>query len=209
MLSIFEKVNSEVPFNGLRWFFDHAETITDSELQRVKNLGGGIAVQFRMYFQGELYQKMYGHPARQIPPIRKIPVGLGTDATRISTFNPWMSLHWAVTGKTIGGYQFWPQKDVLSRFEALQLYTTGSAWMSGEEKLKGKIAKGQYADMIILNKDYFSIPIDDIRSIHSLLTIVNGKPVYGEAGYKDLNPLLPEVIPSWSPVKYFGGYQTK
>ena len=136
-----------------------------------------------------------------------IPVGLGTDATRISTFNPWMCLHWATTGKTIGGYQFWPEKDVLSRFEALQLYTTGSAWMSGEEKLKGKIIKGQYADMVILNKDYFSIPIDDIRTIHSLLTIVNGKPVYGEGEYLKLVSPMPEVIPSWSPVKYYGGYQ--
>ncbi len=212
MLNVFEKVNKEIPFNGLRWCFDHAETITDSELQRVKKLGGGIAVQFRMYFQGELYQKLYGEPNRQLPPIRKmmsmeIPVGLGTDATRISTFNPWMCLHWATTGKTIGGYQFWPVKDVLSRFEALQLYTTGSAWMNGEEKLKGKIIKGQYADMVILNKDYFTIPIDDIRTIHSLLTIINGKPVYGEGEYLKLVSPTPEVIPSWSPVKYYGGYQ--
>jgi predicted amidohydrolase YtcJ len=212
MLNVFEKVNKEIPFNGLRWLFDHAETITDSELQRVKNLGGGVAVQFRMYFQGELYKKMYGEPTHQIPPIRKmlnmkIPVGLGTDATRISTYNPWMSLHWAVTGKTMGGYQFWPAKDVLSKYEALQLYTTGSAWFSGEEKLKGKIAKGQYADMVILNEDYFSVPVDEVRNIHALLTIVNGKVVYGEGDYKKLNPQMPEVIPAWSPVKYFGGYQ--
>jgi predicted amidohydrolase YtcJ len=212
MLNVFEKVNKEIPFNGLRWLFDHAETITDSELQRVKNLGGGVAVQFRMYFQGELYKKMYGEPTHQIPPIRKmlnmkIPVGLGTDATRISTYNPWMSLHWAITGKTMGGYQFWPAKDVLSRYEALQLYTTGSAWFSGEEKLKGKIAKGQYADMVILNEDYFSVPIYEIRNIHALLTIVNGKVVYAEADYEKLNPQMPEVIPAWSPVKYFGGYQ--
>jgi predicted amidohydrolase YtcJ len=212
MLDIFEKVNREIPFNGLRWFFDHAETITDSQLQRVKKLGGGIAVQFRMYYQGELYKKMYGEPDHQLPPIRKmlslgIPVGLGTDATRISTFNPWMSLHWAVTGKTMGGYQFWPIKDVLSRFVALQLYTTGSAWFSGEEKLKGKIEAGQYADLVILNQDYFSIPVDDIRNVHSLLTIVNGKVVYAEGTYQNMAPEMPAVIPSWSPVKYYGGYQ--
>jgi predicted amidohydrolase YtcJ len=212
MLNVFEKINKEIPFNGLHWLFDHAETVTDSELQRIKKLGGGIAVQFRMYYQGELYKKMYGDPAYQIPPIKKmirmgVPVGLGTDATRISTFNPWMCLHWATTGKTIGGYQFWPKQDVLTRFEALQLYTTGSAWVSGEEKLKGKIVKGQYADLVILSKDYFSIPVDDIRSIHSLLTIVNGKPVYGEDDYSSLNEAIPVVIPDWSPVKYYGGYQ--
>jgi predicted amidohydrolase YtcJ len=156
---------------------------------------------------------MYGEPDHQLPPIRKmldmgIPVGLGTDATRISTFDPWMSLHWAVTGKTMGGYQFWPVKDVLSRFEALQLYTTGSAWFSGEEKLKGKIEAGQYADMVILTSDYFSIPVDDIRNIHSLLTVVNGKVVYAEGVYQSLAPEMPAVIPSWSPIRFYGGYQT-
>jgi len=214
MLNVFEKVDKEMPFNGLHWLFDHAETVTESELQRVKKLGGGFAVQYRMYYQGELYKKMYGDPDHQLPPIKKmmsmgIPVGLGTDATRISTFNPWICLHWATTGKTMGGYQFWPKQDVLTRFEALQLYTTGSAWVSGEEQLKGKLVKGQYADLVILSKDYFSIPVDDIRGIHAELTIVNGKPVYGEGDYSNLNQPAPEVIPAWSPVKYYGGYQNK
>ena len=214
MLTVFEKINAETPFNGLRWCFDHAETITESQLARVNKLGGGIAVQFRMFYQGELYEKLYGVPDHQVPPIRKmlemkIPVGLGTDATRISTFNPWLSLYWAVTGKTIGGHPFWPAESVLSRFEALQLYTTGSAWFSEEEKLKGKIQKGQYADIVILNDDYFTIPVEDVKEIHSLLTVVNGKVVYGEGDYEKLAPALPDVIPAWSPVKFYGGYQNK
>lgn len=212
MLTVFEKINKEIPFNGLHWLFDHAETVTDAELQRIKQLGGGIAVQFRMFYQGELYKKMYGTPNRQVPPIKKmlrmgIPVGLGTDATRISTFNPWICLYWATTGRTMGGDQFWPTQDVLTRFEALQLYTTGSAWVSGEEKLKGKITKGQYADLVIISDDYFSIPVDSIRNIHSMLTILNGKPVYGTGDYTNLNVAVPPVIPEWSPVKYYGGYQ--
>lgn len=212
MLNVFEKVNKEIPFNGLRWFFDHAETITPSELQRVKKLGGGIAVQFRMYYQGELYNKLYGAPKTQLPPIKKmlelgIPVGMGTDATRISTFNPWMALHWLLTGKTIGGMQFWPKDQVLDKFTALQLYTSGSAWFSGEEKDKGKLVKGMYADIAILSDDYFSAKADDVRKIESVLTIVNGKIVYASAEYKALNPEIPAVIPNWSPVKYFGGYQ--
>ncbi|MEN2399111.1 amidohydrolase [Flavobacterium sp. MC2016-06] len=212
MLNVFEKVNKETPFNGLRWFFDHAETITNPELERVKKLGGGIAVQFRMYYQGELYTKLYGTPKTQLPPIKKmlsmgIPVGAGTDATRISTFNPWMSLHWLLTGKTIGGMQFWPEDQTLNKFTALQLYTSGSAWFSGEEKVKGKLAKGMYADMAILSDDYFSIKTDDVRNIESVMTIVNGKIVYASAEYKQLSPEIPAVIPDWSPVKYFGGYQ--
>lgn len=212
MLNVFEKVNKEIPFNGLRWFFDHAETITTPELERVKKLGGGVAVQFRMYYQGELYNKLYGAPKTQLPPIKKmlelgIPVGAGTDATRISTYNPWMSLHWLLTGKTIGGMQFWPKDQVLDKFTALQLYTSGSAWFSGEEKEKGKLVKGMYADLAILSDDYFAAKADDIRKIESVLTIVNGKIVYASAEYKALNPEIPAVIPDWSPVKYFGGYQ--
>jgi predicted amidohydrolase YtcJ len=212
MLAVFEKVNKETPFNGLHWFFDHAETITDAELMRVKALGGGIAVQFRMYFQGELYQKMYGQPTTQLPPIKKmlamgIPVGMGTDATRISTYNPWMALHWLLTGKTIGGMQFWPKDQVLDKYTALQLYTSGSAWCSGEEKEKGKLVPGMYADLCILSDDYFSLPADEVRDIESLLTILNGRIVYATGPFKDLCPPIPETIPEWSPVKYYGGYQ--
>jgi predicted amidohydrolase YtcJ len=212
MLAVFEKVNKEIPFNGLHWFFDHAETITEAELVRVKALRGGIAVQFRMYFQGELYQKLYGQPTTQLPPIKKIlamgiPVGMGTDATRISTYNPWMALDWLLTGKTIGGMQFWPKDQVLDKYTALQLYTSGSAWCSGEEKEKGKLVRGMYADLCILSDDYFSLPADKIRDIESLLTILNGRIVYATGPFKDLSPPVPETIPEWSPVKYYGGYQ--
>jgi predicted amidohydrolase YtcJ len=212
MLNVFEKVNAETPFDGLRWCFDHAETITDPQLDRVKKLGGGIAVQFRMYFQGELYEKMYGKPLVQLPPIRQmlargIPVGMGTDAPRISTYNPWMALHWLVTGQTIGGMQFWPKEQVLDRFTALQLYTSGSAWFSGEEKEKGRIAKGQYADLVILSDDYFSVKPEQIKKVESLMTVVNGKIVYASGKYRTYGPPKLAVIPEWSPVKYYGGYQ--
>jgi len=212
MLDVFEKVNKEIPFNGLRWFFDHAETITPQELERVKKLNGGVAVQFRMYYQGELYKKMYGQPKTQLPPIKimlelGIPVGMGTDATRISTYNPWMALHWLITGKTLGGMQFWPKEQVLDKFTALQLYTSGSAWFSGEEKNKGKLVKGMYADFAILTDDYFTLAPDAIRKIESELTVVNGKIVYAKGNFKNYSPEVPAVIPEWSPVKYYGGYQ--
>jgi predicted amidohydrolase YtcJ len=213
-LAVIEKVNKELPFNGLRWFFDHAETISDAQLLRVKKLGGGIAVQNRMYFQGESYWKRYGAQTRQMPPIRKmldmkIPVGLGTDGTRVSSYGPWPSVYWAVSGKTAGGLQIWQQKDVLSRYEALKLMTQGSAWMSGEEKLKGTIAKGQYADLVILPQDYFSMPVEQIRNLESALTIVNGKVVYAGSDFGQYAQPLPPVQPEWSPVKYYGGYQNK
>ncbi len=213
-LAVIERVNQKTPLNGLRWIVDHAETITDDQLKRIKKLGGGVAVQNRMFFQGESYWERYGAQKRQMPPIRKmlelgVPVGLGTDGTRVSSYAPWPALYWAVTGKTAGGMKMWQDRDVLSRFEALRLMTTGSAWMSGEEKLKGTIRKGQYADLVVLPKDYFSVPAEEIKKLESVLTIVNGQVVYGAGPYQSLAPQLPPVSPGWSPVGAYGGYQNK
>ena len=213
-LDVIEKVNARTPLNGLRFIIDHAETITDQDIARIKKLGGGVAVQDRMHFQGEAYWKRYGEQTRQMPPIRKlldagVPVGLGTDGTRVSSYNPWPSLYWAITGKTAGGLQIWQDKDRLSRYQALKLMTTGSAWMSGEEKLKGTIARGQYADLVVLPKDLFTMEPEAIKRMESLLTIVNGKVVYGAGPYQNLAPALPPVSPAWSPVATYGGYQNR
>jgi predicted amidohydrolase YtcJ len=211
-LSVIEKVNAKTPLNGLRFIIDHGETITDAQLARIKKLGGGIAVQDRMHFQGEAYWKRYGEQTRQMPPIRKmldlkLPVGLGTDGTRVSSYNPWPSVYWAVTGKTAGGMRIWQGRDVLGRYEALKLITTGSAWMSGEEKLKGTIKRGQYADFVVLPEDYFKVDAERIKRLESVLTVVNGKVVYGAGPYAPLAPQLPAVSPAWSPVAAYGGYQ--
>src|SRR6201995_5492547 len=141
-LNVYEEVNREVPFKGLNWFFDHCETISDRNLERVKALGGGIAVQHRMAYQGEYFIERYGKRAAQrTPPIRKmwemgIPVGAGTDATRVASYNPWVSLYWMVTGKTVGGVGMYPERNRLSREEALRLYTQGSSWFSSEAGTK-------------------------------------------------------------------------
>ena len=213
-LAVIEKVNAQTPLNGLRFIVDHGETITDSQLARIRKLGGGVAVQDRMHFQGEAYWKRYGEQVRQMPPIRKmldmgVPVGLGTDGTRVSSYNPWPTLYWAVTGKTAGGMQIWRDRDVLSRYQALRLMTTGSAWMSGEEQLKGRIKRGQYADFVVLPQDFFTIDADKIKRLESVLTVVNGKVVYGAGTYAPLAPQLPPVSPAWSPVAVYGGYQNR
>jgi predicted amidohydrolase YtcJ len=212
---VFERVNRAVPFEGLRWFFDHAETISERNLERTRALGGGIAVQDRMAFQGESFIQRYGaERAAHSPPIRRmlslgIPVGAGTDATRVSSFNPWVSLHWLVSGKTVGGTALYGEANRLSREEALRLYTSGSAWFSGEEREKGAIAVGQYADLCVPTADYFAVPEAEIPRLESLLTVVNGKVVHGAGPFAQLAPALPPVSPGWSPVAAYGGYASQ
>ena len=124
-LDTFEGINREIPFNGLRWFFDHAETISERNMERVHNLGGGIAIQDRMAFQGEYFVARYGaQAALRTPPITRmlqlgIPVGAGTDATRVSSYNPWVSLYWLVSGRTVGGLSLYDERNRLSRTAAL------------------------------------------------------------------------------------------
>ena len=213
VLSVYEEVNREVPFDGLHWFFDHCETISDRNIERVKALGGGIAVQDRMAFQGEYFVDRYGQQqAERTPPIRRmlelgVPVGAGTDATRVSSYNPFVSLYWLVTGNTVGGLNLYPEKNRLDRTEALRLYTVGSSWFSTEEGKKGSIAPGQLADLAVLSADYFSIPDEEIKRLESVLTMVGGKVVYATGEFSKLAPPPLPVSPDWSPVKYYGGYQ--
>jgi predicted amidohydrolase YtcJ len=212
MLNVFEEVNREIPFKGTKWFFDHCETISDRSMERVKALGGGIAIQDRMAFQGEYFLDRYGEQAAQrTPPIRKmlelgIPVGAGTDATRVASYNPWLSLYWLVAGKTIGGAALYPEANRLSREEALKLYTEGSSWFSGESGKKGAIAIDQLADVTALTEDYFSVPEEKIKGIESVLTIVGGKIVYSAGEFQGLGPASLPVLPEWSPVRVYGGY---
>jgi len=210
-LDVFEGIDREIPFNGLRWFFDHAETISERNMERVRSLGGGIAIQDRMAFQGEYFVDRYGQEAaRRSPPIRRmlelgIPVGAGTDATRVASYNPWVSLYWLVTGKTVGGLSLYDESNRLDRSTALRLYSEGSAWFSGDDGTKGRIAAGQLADLAVLSADYFSVQEEEIKGIEALLTIMGGRIVYGAGEFGGLAPPLPPVSPDWSPTGVYGG----
>ena len=210
-LNVFEQVNKEIPFDGLRWFFDHAETITEESIDRVKALGGGIAIQNRLAFQGEHFIKRYGKEVSESsPPIRMIldkgvPLGAGTDATRVSSYNPWLSLYWLVSGKSVGGTILRSNRNCVNRTEALRLYTLGSAWFSGDETKKGSLEVGKFGDLVVLSEDYFEIPEEDIKNIESVLTIIGGKIVYANQEFEKYAPLKIPVMPSWSPIELFGG----
>jgi predicted amidohydrolase YtcJ len=212
-LNVFETVNRDIPLKGMHWFIDHAETISDRNIERIRALHGGIAVQHRMAFQGEYFIDRYGKAqAKCSPPIRRmlaagVPVAAGTDATRVASYNPFISLYWLVSGKTIGGTAMYDDANRLDRMEALRLWTAASAWFSNEESKKGSLVPGQLADLAVLSADYFSIPEDEIKRLESVLTIVGGKPVYASAEFGDLSPPALPVVPEWSPVAHYGGYQ--
>jgi hypothetical protein len=133
-----------------------------------------------------------------------IPVGAGTDATRVSSFNPFVSLHWLVTGKTVGGLELYPQKNLIDRVTALRLYTKGSAWFSNEQDLKGTLMPGQFADLAILSESYFDIPEENIPDLSSVLTMVNGVVVYAAEEFSSLAPAAIPVSPDWSPAGVYG-----
>jgi predicted amidohydrolase YtcJ len=210
-LDVFEAIDRQTPFAGLHWFFDHCETISERNIDRVAQLGGGIAVQDRMAFAGEQFVARYGQAAADAtPPVKTmlaagVPVGAGSDATRVASYNPWVSLYWLVTGRTIGGQALWSQASQLDRTDALRLYTQGSAWFSREEQRKGALTPGQFADLAVLSADYFSVDVEDIKAIESLLTIMDGEVVFAQGPFSQLAPPPLPVEPDWSPVAEFGG----
>ncbi|MCH7389929.1 amidohydrolase [Acinetobacter dispersus] len=210
LLNVFERVNGRQPF-ATRFIIDHAETVSDRNIERIGALGGGIAIQHRMAYQGEIFVQRYGlDAAKSTPPVKRmlelgVPVGAGTDATRVASYNPWVCLSWLSTGKTVGGLPLYDEQNLLDRKTALKLWTKGSAWFSGEHQHKGALSSGELADLIVLSDDYFNVEDDEIQWIESVMTVMNGKIVYAGAEFKNQDPSIPPASPDWSPVKRFGG----
>jgi predicted amidohydrolase YtcJ len=211
-LDVFERVNQDMPLDGLHWFFDHAETISEQSIDRIAALGGGIAVQHRMAYQGEYFVERYGFGAAEAtPPVARmlekgVKVSAGTDATRVASYNPWVSLAWLVTGRTVGGLRIYPQRNCLDRETALRMWTENVTWFSNEEGNKGRIEAGQLADLIVPDRDYFACAESEIADTVSELTIVGGRIVYAAGSFASLDAPPPPAMPDWSPVRRFGGY---
>jgi hypothetical protein len=135
-----------------------------------------------------------------------VPVGGGTDATRVSSYNPWVALYWLTAGRTVGGKPIYGEATRLSRETALELYTRGSAWFSSESDKKGAIRAGMLADLAVLDRDYFAVPEADIKSIQAELTVVGGRIVYAQGDFSSLAPPLIPILPDWSPTRLYNGY---
>ncbi len=189
------------------WFVDHVETFSQRNLERIAELGGGIALQNRIQFQAEDFIANYGaETLKKTPNFRAIldlgvPVGGGTDATRVTSFNPWYSIQWMTTGLSRGGLPMYDDANLLTREEALRLWTTGSAWFTGDAGKKGAITPGQFGDFAVLDRDYFAVTDAEIARLKSELTVLGGEVVHGSGTFaiKDLKH-IPPVSPDWSPV---------
>jgi len=192
LFDIMERVNAKTPIGDLRWTIDHLYDASDRSLARMKTLDIAWDVQDSLYFNGTAFAAAQGDAiARRSPPIRNaLSIGLrvvaGTDAHRVSDYNPFISLRWLVTGKTIDGATVLGADQHPSRAEALRLYTMNSAWLAHAETQRGSLEPGKYADLAVLSADYMSVPDAEIGAIHSLLTLLGGRPVYAEGAYAAL-----------------------
>lgn len=211
-LDALEKLNEKMPLNGLRWSLEHAETISPANIARVKALGGGIALDTKMALHADGFIKTYGRDKALLTPrLRQlvdsgIPLAMTTDAFRAASFNPWAGISWMVSGKSVSGSEVLAKDNRLSRVEALRLFTRNAAWFMNAESEMGMIAPGHLADFVLLDRDYFEVAESQIKSVASVLTVMDGRVVYGAQDYRSLSPALPEILPTWSPIKHFGGY---
>ncbi|MEM6455236.1 MAG: amidohydrolase [Acidobacteriota bacterium] len=210
LLALIEDVGRDHGLDELHWIFDHGETIRESTMEWVARLGGGISYQNRIAFQVSAYRDRYGEAAlRAVMPVKKMmasgaPLAAGTDATRVSSYNPWLAIHWAVSGRGRGGEVIWTPENRLSRDEALRHWTAAGAWFSREDGVKGQIKVGQFADLAVLDRDYYAVAEDEIADITADLTLSGGAIVHAKARFADHAPApLPE-LPDWSPVPVFG-----
>jgi predicted amidohydrolase YtcJ len=180
-LTEYEAVNREHPIKGLRWSFSHLDQVNESQLERMKKLGMTAQIHSRPLIQGALMHKVHGDKAWDMPPFRRIQDsgihwGLGSDATAVTTSNPFYTLSLAVTGRMIGGRQV--NRQTISREEALIAHTRSNALFLFQEGNLGSLAPGKYADLLVLDRDYLTVPDDEIKDIRPLVTMVGGKVVH-------------------------------
>jgi len=184
LLDVLEQVNQAQPITNLRWSVAHLTDASSDNLSRMQAIGVGWLTQNNFYYQGENFIKKRGLEASQaIPRINTalnlgINVGAGTDAHRVMSYNPFVALEWFLDGYTAGKLQMGTQSERPSREQAIQMYTTNSAWFSFEENTRGRLEPGYFADLVVLDKDYFTIPTGQISTIKPLLTFVDGELVY-------------------------------
>jgi predicted amidohydrolase YtcJ len=180
-LDVYESINTERPIKGLRWSFSHLDQVSEAQLERMKRLGMTAQIHSRPLIQGALMHKVHGDKAWDMPPFRRVQDsgihwGLGSDATAVTTSNPFYTLGFAVTGRMVGGRLV--NRQTISREEALIAHTRSNAVFLFQEANLGSLAPGKYADLLVLDRDYLTVPEGEIKDIKPLLTMVGGKIVH-------------------------------
>jgi predicted amidohydrolase YtcJ len=175
-LEAFRSIAREHPIDRLRWSIIHLQSIDESRLKALKELGCGASAQTWTYFGNA-----GGPPLRRIVD-SGIRAGVGTDSTNVSALDPWLSLFYMTTGRNVAGMLTNDGQQV-SRVEALRLYTEGSAWFSFDDHQVGSFVPGKYADLAVLSHDYLTVPEQTIRRIESVLTLLGGQPVHAVAPF--------------------------
>jgi predicted amidohydrolase YtcJ len=173
-IDAWETINQTIPIAPLHWSVAHALTITPANIQRLKAMGGGLALHGFRYLAGT--------PTSNGPPYRTIVdsgihTGAGSDSAQISALNPWLMLYYMTTGKNSSGVLI-NAGQTLTRQEALRLYTAENGWFTKEEDKIGSIEVGKLADLVILNGDYFTVPDESLKQLRSVLTVVGGRITY-------------------------------
>ncbi len=184
LLDVVEDINRDFPVRDLRWSVLHLYNASEDSLKRMKALGLVWGVQDGLYFGGERLQKEVGvEQAKTLPRIATamklgLVVGGGTDAHRVSSYNPFVSLQWYLDGTTIGGIKTRGDEEAPSRRQMLEMYTRNTAFMANVDDRRGTLEAGKFADLAVLSADYMTAPVKEIGKIKSVLTMVGGKVVY-------------------------------
>ncbi|MGZ9036988.1 MAG: amidohydrolase [Burkholderiales bacterium] len=180
-ITLYENINKEKPIKGLRWAFSHIDQVTPQQIERMKRLGMTAQIHTRPLIQGALMHKFHGERAWTMPPMRLVQEsgimwGLGSDATAVTTSNPFYNLWFAVTGRMVGGKEV--NRQTITREQALIAHTRNNGYVVFQESNLGSLQPGKYADLVVLDRDYLTIPADQIKDIRPVLTMVGGKVVY-------------------------------
>lgn len=189
LLDVIGDINKDIPVRDLRWAVLHLYNVSEDSLKRMKSLGLVWGVQDGLYFGGERLQKEVGlEPAKSMPRIATamkmgLTVAGGTDAHRVSSYNPFVALQWYLDGTTIGGTKTRGEAEAPSRRQALEMYTRNSAFMANDDDKRGTLEAGKFADLAVLSADYLTAPVNEIGKIRSLMTMVGGKVVYSAAPF--------------------------
>jgi predicted amidohydrolase YtcJ len=193
LLDVLERVDRDIPIRDLRWSVAHLHDASDGSLMRMKALGVGWLMQNGLYFAAPSFLSGRGSAINRAPPIRTamrlgLNIGGGTDANRVMSYNPFVSLKWMTDGRTVDGMMTRAASELVSREEALRLYTKGSAWFTFDDDKRGTLEPGRLADLAVLDKDYLTVPADELGTLTSLLTMVGGKVVHAAEPFAALGP---------------------